>query len=392
MSTSGTGLADRIRTVKPFELFFDLVFVFGFTQVTAAMADDVSIGGFARGALVIAAFWWAWVAYAWLASAADLEEDAARLVMVGVMAAMMIAALAVPEAFGEDAWVFGIAYFVVRALHVALYALVARRDAGPLGAIIRFAPTALLAPAAILLSAAVEEEWRPWIWLLALLVDYLGALRGGGEGWVFTPSHFTERHGLIVIVALGESLVATGIGAEDLAIRGGVIVAALLSVAVIVSLWWTYFDQLALIGEANLEAGEGATRVRMARDAYSYLHLPIIAGIIFFALGAKKTLAHVDEPLKLLEAVALSGGLALYLTAEVLFMLRVNGYLSIPRIVAAITLVGVILLHSEVDAVVLLAVAGAIYAAVVIWETVRFAEFRREVRGEGPTPTRLPRA
>ena len=386
-----TSLADRIRTVKPFELFFDLVFVFGFTQVTAAMATDVSVDGFIKGALVLAAFWWAWGAYAWLASAADLEEDGARLVMIGVMAAMMVAALAVPEAFAGDAWVFGIAYFVVRALHVALYAVVAREDPGLMGAVLRLAPTALLAPAAILVAAGLDEDLRPWIWGAALLVDYLGGLRGGGEGWIFTVSHFTERHGLIVIVALGESLVATGIGANEVALRDGVIVATILSVIVIVCLWWTYFDQLALVGEACLDAREGATRTRMARDGYSYLHLPIIAGIIFFALGAEKTLAHVDEPLKGLEATALAGGLALYLCAEILFLLRTMGYFSAHRVVAAAALVGLISLHAEVDALLFMAIAAGIYVLLVAWETLRDPDHRRRVRGEGPTPIRHPR-
>ena len=216
--------------VTPLELFFDLAFVFAMTQVTILLADDPTWGGVLRGMLVLAALWWAWSVYAWLTSTLDLDEGGMRLTILAATAAMLIAALAVPGAFGDDAVLFGAAYFFVRLLHLFLSILVARDDAARLGAILRFAPTAMLGASLLVLAGFLEGNTRIAVWMAALAIDYLGpVVVGVGRGWAIAPEHFAERHGLIILIALGESLIAIGVGA-GFDLEPGVIVAALLGV------------------------------------------------------------------------------------------------------------------------------------------------------------------
>ena len=298
------------QRVTPLELFFDLVFVFGLTQVTSLMSAHPTWSGLARGMLVLAALWWAWTAYAWLTNTIDPDEGGARLAVFGAMAAMLIVGLAAPGAFDDDALLFGAAYLAVRVLHIVLYALAAD-DEDIRGAVMRLAPTSIVAPGLILGAAALDGTAQGIVWLVALAVDYSGPLYGGGRGWRVFPAHFAERHGLIVIIALGESIVAIGIGAAGIDLGGRVVLAAILGVVVSAALWWSYFDVVAIVAERKMTEAKGVARSRIARDSYSYLHLPMVAGIILLALGVKKTIGHVDEPLESVPAVALCGGVAL---------------------------------------------------------------------------------
>src|SRR5918996_2458157 len=315
-------MAHAEQRVPPLELFFDLVFVFAITQVTLLMSNDPSWGGIGRGSLVLAALWWAWTCYAWLTNALEPEEGPVRAGMFAAMAAMLVVALAVPEAFDSDALLFGIAYLVVRLLHLLLYGIAGKRDPDLLGAVLRMVPTATLAPAMIVTAAFFDGRAQAALWAVALAVDYLGVLVGGGEGWRVSPRHFAERHGLIVIIALGESVVSIGIAAAGVPLTRGIVAGAVLGILVISALWWAYFDVFAVMAERRLAELAGAMRTRLARDYYSYLHLPMIAGIVLFALGLKKTLEHVDDPLPTVPAIALCGGLSLYYLSHVAFRVR----------------------------------------------------------------------
>jgi low temperature requirement protein LtrA len=368
------------QRVTPLELFFDLVFVFAITQVTGFLSADPTWAGLGHGLLLIGALWWAWAAYAWLTNTLDAEEGRVRLTMLAAMSAMLLAALAVPHAFGDDAVLFGAAYFLVRLLHIALYAFGARADRDVLAAVLRMAPTALLAPAIILLAGFTDGPVQVALWVGALALDYSGVLVGGGRGWTVSPHHFAERHALIVIIALGESIVALGVGATAEAITAGVIVAAVLGIVVISALWWAYFDVVAIVAERRLAEATGAARAALARDSYSYLHMPMIAGIILFALGLKKTLNGWDEPLEIVPAVGLCGGLALYFAAHVAFRLRNVHSLSRRRLVVAAGLLGLIPLATEVDALVALALVSAVCAGLIAYEAIRFREARARVR------------
>src|SRR5919204_6434753 len=272
--------AEREERVTPLELFFDLVFVFAVTQVTGFLSADPTWGGLVRGLLVLGALWWSWAAYAWLTNTLDPEEGPVRLAMLAAMAAMLIVSLAVPKAFDADGVTFGVAYFAVRVLHIALYALAGRGDPDLLGAVLRMTPTATLGPALILGAGFFDGAPQGALWAVALAIDYLGVLFGRGRGWRVSPAHFAERHGLIVIIALGESIVAIGVGAAGLPLDAGEIAAALLGIGVISTLWWAYFDVVAIVAQRKLTEARGVARAELARDSYSYLHLPMVGGIV----------------------------------------------------------------------------------------------------------------
>jgi low temperature requirement protein LtrA len=365
--------------VTPLELFFDLVFVFALTQITGLMSRDPTWAGLLHGMLVLGVIWWAWEGFAWLTNAIDPDSDRIRLVVFAAMAAMLLVALATPGAFADDAWVFAGAYLAVRLVHIVLY-VAAAQDAGVRRAVLRLAPTAVLTPALLLGAAAAHGAGRTALWCAALALDYGWLVASGVRGWRVHAGHFAERHGLIVIIALGESIVAIGVGAEGIALGLEVVVAAVLGVAVAAALWWAYFDVLAPVAERLLRSLDPDEQARIARDSYTLLHLPMIAGIVLLALGVKKTLAHVDEPLDVVPALALCGGAALYLLALVAFRLRNLRTLNRQRLLGALALLALVPVANAVDAVVALALVAAVLATVVAYEAVRFRTWRARVR------------
>jgi low temperature requirement protein LtrA len=359
------------KRVEPLELFFDLVFVFALTQVTARMADDLSWAGVLRGLLVLAAIWWAWAAYAWLTNEVDARRRSVRLAIVGAMVAMLLASLAIPGAFEGDALVFACAYLGVRGMHVALFAA-GSDDVNVRQATRALAPTATAAPALLIAAAALDGAAQIAVWAGALALDFIGGGNRGIGGFRLSPGHFAERHGLIVIIALGESIVAIGVGAAGLELGAGELAAAALGVVLAAALWWVYFDDALELVERRLHAvPTGRARNVMARDAFSFLHLPLVAGIVLLALGVKKTLGDVDEPLKLVSATALCGGAALYLAADVAFRRRCLDAIDPQRLAAAGACLAVLPLATELPALAALACVAAICAALVGYESRR---------------------
>ncbi|MDX6398930.1 MAG: hypothetical protein QOJ43_2338 [Gaiellaceae bacterium] len=365
--------------VTPLELFFDLIFVFAITQVTGLVVADPTWAGLAKGLLVLGVLWWAWAAYAWLTNTINPEEGAVRLAMFGAMGAMLTASLAVPDVFGDDALLFACAYAIVRIAHLVLYAVAGRGDPDLLGAIARLATGSVVGVSLLFVASGLDGKPQAGVWALALLVDLLGAYVGGGRGWRLAAGHFAERHGLIVIIALGESIVALGLGAPH-GLGAGVIAAALLGLAVAGSLWWAYFDVVAIVAERRLRDTTGNAQLAMARDSYSYLHLPMVAGIILFAVGVKKTLGDVSDPLKLIPAVALCGGVALYLIAHVLFRLRNVRTFNRHRSIVSLLLLALIPAAVELPALATLAAVAALCVGLIVYEAIRFAEARERVR------------
>jgi low temperature requirement protein LtrA len=296
------------------------------------------------------------------------------------MAAMLVVALAVPEAFGDHGVVFGVAYLVVRAMHLALYALAARGDHDLLGAVLRMTPSSTISGVLILSAGFLEGDQRTALWLLALAIDYLGVLVGRGQGWRLSPGHFAERHGLIVIIAIGESIVALGVGATGTPLTAGVITAAVVGITVATALWWTYFDWVAIVVEQRLRQATGAAQATLARDAYSYLHFVMVAGIVLFATSMKKTLADFDAELGTVPAAALCGGLAAYLLAHVLLRYRISRTIGRGRPVALLALVAVWPLADDVPALVALGATAVIFVALIAYEAIRYREPRYRLR------------
>ncbi len=386
---------EREQRVTPLELLFDLVVVFAFTQVTRLMAEDLTWRGLGHGLLVLAVIWWGWVGFAWLTNVLEPEEGRVRAGMFGAMAAMLVVAFAVPGAFGANAVLFSVAYVLVRLLNLVLYVIAGQRDPGFLRAVGRLAPVAGVGLALLLVSAWTHGPWQEALWVVALAVIYGSALVGHGQGWHISPAHFTERYGLIVIIALGESVFAIGFGASGVRLTFGPVSAAILGIVVIAALWWAYFDVIAVQAYRMLSQTSGARRTRLARDLYNYLHLPMIAGIVLFALGLEETIRHVDEPLSMIPAVALCGGLSLYFLTHVALRVRLvhfirhttedrPGYVGPGRLAAGLAMLAVLPAALELPALASLALVAAICAALIAWDVIHYREDRSEVRQARP--------
>ncbi|UJA20310.1 low temperature requirement protein A [Thermoleophilia bacterium SCSIO 60948] len=371
--------------VSPLELFFDLVFVLALTQCTALMADDPTWHGLAQGMLVLGVMWWAWVGYSWLTSVVDPEEGAVRVALLAAMAGLLIVSLCIPRAFDELGLLFAGAYFVVRAAQVVLLYIAGREHDDMRRSVIYGIGISTLIGTGLLVGAAFTDGvLQGALWALALTLDMAGPALSGVEGWRLVPGHFAERHGLIVIIALGESIVAIGVGASY-GVDAGVVAAGVLGVAVAGALWWLYFDVVALVAERRLASAKpGREQNSIARDSFSFLHLPMIAGIILMALGFKKSLEHTDDPLKLIPAVALCGGIAIYLLAHVAFRWRNVHRLSAQRVIAAVAFLALIPVVHAIPALVSLAITAALLAALIVYETLRFAELRDRLRHGSP--------
>jgi low temperature requirement protein LtrA len=365
--------------VSALELFFDLVFVLAITQVTLLLAEDATLAGLLRGLLILALLWWSWVGYSWLTNSVDTDDVATRVSIFVAMAAFTVAALAVPAAYGDDAVPFALAYAVVRAMQVGLYAYGTDDDDPNHGAILRLAPGFLVSAGLIVGGALVGGEAQTWIWLLAILIDVLTPVVVGAGQFRVHAGHFAERHGLIVIIALGESIVALGSGVTEETVDVSRAVGASLGVAAAAALWWLYFDIVAIVAEHRMKQARGAERSRIARDSYSYIHFFMIAGIVLLALGIKKSLLGSEEPLKLIPAIALCAGPALYLLGHIAFRLRNVGTLNKQRLVVAIVLVALIPVAHAIDALPALALVTAVLAALVTYEHVRFADQRATI-------------
>jgi low temperature requirement protein LtrA len=375
-----TAVLRQTERVTPLELFFDLVFVLAITQCTALMAAEPTWTGLAKGLLVLGVLWWSWVGYAWLTSVVDPEEGAVRLVIFAAMAALLVVALCVPGAFGGSAFLFACAYGVVRAAHIALFLLASRDDPALRQSVLGLAGGSALG-VGLLVAASFADSWvQGGLWALALLFDLGEPYLFGAEGWKLVPGHFAERHGLILIIALGESIVAIGVGA-DAHVDAGVVVAAILGIGVAAALWWLYFDVVSMLAQRDLSGmAPGRERNEVARDAYSYLHFPMVAGVVLLALGLKKTLADVGEPLELVPAAAMLGGTALYLLAHVAVRLRLVHTVNNHRLGCGILLFALVPVAIELPALATLAIIFAALVAVIGYESVRFAGSRERVR------------
>ena len=266
--------------VTPLELFFDLVFVLALTQCTALMAKTPVWEGLVKGLLVLGVLWWAWVGYAWLTSVVDPEAGAVRLAIFAAMAGFLVAALAIPNAFGDDGLIFAAAYAFVRIAHIWLFTIASRDDPGLRRSVVGLAASTSIGVTLLLVASATDGALQLVLWGLALGLDAAGPYLIGADGWKLMPAHFAERHGLILIIALGESIVAIGVGSNAV-VDTGVIVAAVLGIAIAAAQWWIYFDVTVWVAERQFtEMEPGRDQNELARDAYSYIHFAMVAGIV----------------------------------------------------------------------------------------------------------------
>jgi len=373
---------EREHRVSPLELFFDLVFVFGFTQVTMALTHNSSWSGLGHALLVLVALWWTWSAYAWLTNAVDPGEGLVWGTMVVAMAAMVVVALTVPYAFGRHGVLFGTAFLIVSLMQLALYALATWGDRDLFDAIRRGAPS-FVTGAVLIFAAGFMHGWlKPVFWLVALSIGLFGPLFIDLGGWRVHPAHFVERHGLIVIIAIGESLVAIGLGTAGIDLSAGVIAASVVGFVVAASFWLAYFDFFTIRSEQLLTDRSGKPQIALARDLYTYLHLPMVAGIVLFAFGLKTTLAGVVDDLAAVPALCLCGGPALHLLAYVGVRVRVTRELRGGRLVAALACAALFPVALTVHALVALSLVAAVWIALHAYELIWWREARAQTRAQ----------
>jgi low temperature requirement protein LtrA len=374
--------------VTPLELFFDLVFVLAITQCTALMSHHPTWSGLVQGLLVLGMLWWAWTGYAWLTSVLDPEEGAVRLFMFGAMAALLLVSICVPDAFGSLALAFALIYGVVRAAHIGLFMLASPEDDGLRHSVLGLAASSAVAVVLLASASHFDGLAQGALWALALFLDMAGPYFFGAEGWKLVPGHFAERHGLIVIIALGESIVAIGVGAaHDLDL--GIATAAVLGVGLTAAMWWVYFDIVAIVSARRLaEAEVGRTQNELARDSYSYLHLVMVAGIVLAALGLKTTIGHFGGHLHAVPAFALLGGAALYLLGLVAFRYRHIRSVSRRKLLMAIVLLALVPVATELPALATVALANVLLWALIAYETRGYGEGRRRVRRPEVAPAK----
>lgn len=374
--------SDEEYNVSPLELFFDLVFVFAFTQVTALLAEDLTWVGLVRGTALLLVVWWAWVGYSWLTNAVRVDDIIpARIVVFGAMGAGLVMALAIPRAFNDDGVLFGFAVFAVTGLFVLLY-LVATRDRPEMHrAVVLLAPGVLLGPILLIIAGFIDPgPVRATLWTVALIVTLGAPFVSGTQGWYIRPGHFAERHGLIIIIALGESLVALGLSASDEQQTFTVVTASLMGLALVACLWWIYFDVVSRVAEMVLARLEGSERNAVARDVYSYIHFFMILGIVLVALGLKKSLLGVDKPLAVVASVGLFGGAALYLLGHMTARLRLMGGINPWRLALTIMLLCLIPVGTQIPAYVSVSLLLVLLVAGIGQALYAYREQRHRIR------------
>ena len=398
-----TGRENRLEAVTEghrvttLELFFDLVFVYAITQVTTLMNKNLGLEGLAQGLLLLGVLWWCWCCYAWLGTTIRADEGVARLTLLAAMAVMFLAALTIPEAFDDlkgglyAPLLFVGCYFMVRLLHLVGYLTAAHSagDADLLAVLGRVVPSMMAGTLLLGAGAFVGGQVQLALWAAALVIDYGGVYLAGTGGWrIPSPAHFAERHGLIIIVAIGESIIAIGVGVAGLPVSWLVVVTAVLGLMITASIWWMYFDVAAIIAERRLAMLDGAARISMARDSFTYLHLPMIGGVVLLALGLKKALLYVAdtahhspaEALHGLPAWALTGGVASFMVAHSAFRRRNIGGWNRQRLVTAALLLVATPVVERVPAAVAVGMVAAVCVLLICYERLRFGALRQEIR------------
>jgi low temperature requirement protein LtrA len=383
--------ADRDQRATSLELFYDLVFVFAVTQVSHHLLDDLTWRGAGQSMLLLLVVWWSWNYTTWVTNELDPESPVVRLLMIAIMLASLLMAAAIPDAFGDQAVLFVASYLAIQVgRHAFLTYVAAERGTLERARAGRILVWFLFAAPFWIAGALAGGTARAFLWLLALAVDYgapLVTFRLPGappvteDAWRVSTAHFSERFGLFIIIALGESIVLTGATISGADLDAATLTAFATAFLTTAALWWLYFTYVVRIAERRLELA--ANRTRMARDAYTYLHVVFVAGIIVSAVGDELVIAHPSEPLAGAEVAAVVAGPAIYLLAHALFRLRLTGTTSRRRLggAAACALAGI--LAADADALVVAVLVLAVLAAVIASE--HLAAARRTRRGE-PSP------
>jgi low temperature requirement protein LtrA len=370
--------AERAERVSTLELFFDLVFVFTITQLTAVISDDPTARGLLRVVLMLGVIFWMYGGYAWMTNAVAADRAARRLLLLAGMAGFLVLALAIPRAFADGDLAFGVAYLVIVGVHTGLYSRTT--EAVTVRALLRLAPLNVVSALLVLAAVIAEGTAAYLLWAAAFALEWLSPPLTRVGDFRIAPAHFVERHGLVVIVALGESIVAIGIGAADLPVDLALATVAVLGLLLAACLWWAYFGGDDTRAEHALAAVDDDRRGWVAIQAFGYCHLGMLGGIITLAAGLKDVIGHAFEPLDLAHALLLSGGVALFLVADALFRRTLHIGPTTHRAAAATLALATIPIGLTVSALAQLAALVLVLALSLRLESTSHASWRRQPR------------
>ena len=367
------------RSASFAELFFDLVFVFGVTQIVASIHGHLDWATLGKAAIVLLLLWWAWTQFTWTAGNADFDELRPRIVLLVATAATFVLATAVQGAFGEDGAIFALAYFGVMSLWAVFYfSLIWGTD--QMAGFLAYAPKVMAGSVLVLIGGFVSEDIRIWFWVAAAVVNMISTLAAESNEYPIVASHFAERHGLFAIIVLGEALIAIGVTTVGNTGSLTFFVAGTAMLLTVLAMWWSYFDWLFRVGEKALKAATGIAQGRLARSAYSVAHYPLVAGVILFAIGAEELLAHPEVALDGATRWAFVGGLIVFLASESLMARLFTHHTAWERLIT----IGLLGITGVALGGLTAAVLGVVVCLVVVTalgvETVRHRDALRQLR------------
>ena len=352
--------------VSPLELFFDLVFVFAITQIVSLIEHDLSWAGVAKGALVLAMIYWGWSLFTWTLNAIGTDRLDVRIGLLAAMAMSLLMARVIPDAYGDGGPYFVGAYLVFR----MIANVVSFRSADPERRTVlwRFVPLTVVAGLVALAGGFVDDPARTWIWLASLVIDLVAARAAEQGDWHIRAGHFAERYGLLVIIALGELIVAIGVGLGESRVDLNLGVTLVVAVLATALLWWSYFDWVADRVEDHLGSLSGFAQGAFARDAYTILHYPLVAGIVLFSVAVAEITAHPSEPLPALPRTLLALGFALVLLSFVASAYRATRHIPFARLSAALVVGLVSVFGRSLGGLALLSIDSAVICAMLAYE------------------------
>jgi low temperature requirement protein LtrA len=356
---------DDVVRVSTLELFFDLVFVFTITQLTSVLAYETNLRGLAQVVVMLGVIWWMYGGYVWLTNVVSPDSAERRMVLLGGMTAFLVVALAVPHAFGSGGPAFGIAYLAVVSVHLGMFAK--GTSARTLRAVLGIAPYNLATALLVLAGGIIGGTAQYVLWALAVALEWLTPrLIHGARGFEIAPGHFVERHGLVILIAIGESIVAVGVGASERPLDLELAFVAAVGLALSAALWWAYFGGDDARAETALAASSPERRPQLAIEAFGYWHFVLLLGVIAVAAAEKTVIARPFDALELAQGVALGGGVAAYLLGDVLFRhslaIGAAGWRAVAAVLAVAT-IPLALVAAVLQLTVLVAVLAAVFAA-----------------------------
>ena len=363
----GDAHTEPLVSADPVELFFDLAFVFALARLVGFIHDDLAAVTLVRALVLFALLWWAWSQFTWAANAVGSATRGVRVVLLAATVATVPMGAAIPAAYEQAGVVFALSWSVLLLAGLAVYLVGVRRDAGHLDAVRHFAWRSLPGVALVLAGAFVPDPAaRTVLWGLGFVALVAAAARSASAGFRIVPSHFAERYGLIVIVALGETVVAVGVGVGSRATEVGVVASLVAGGVLASSLWWAYFDHTAPAAEARLHATPVEARGPVARDVYTYLHLPVAMGIVLVAVALEEVVAHPGDPLALAVRGVLAAGLLLFLGGLVAIEWQAVGRVRPTRPAALAALVLLSLVSTGLAGLVVIAVVDVVLLAALV--------------------------